>query len=122
MIVTEVNSSSLHKVRRFLYTSGVAAILASACHHISFFLFTFGISESKIIYIITFADWARPFLIVVSLFALFISYLYIWHSPVKAATENANNQIKITDKAFFTFVVVLVLIVFMLPYFAPCTY
>jgi len=123
MITSDISSPSLQKVRSVLYTAGIAAILASACHHISFLLATFGFSETKIVYIVTLTDWARPFLIVVALISLLISYLYIWKNPSSSETssEIIAMQIKITDKAFFAFVTMLVLVVLMLPYFAPCT-
>ena len=123
MITSDISSPpSLQKVRNVLYTGGIAAILASACHHISFLLATFGFSETKIVYIVTLADWARPFLIVVALFSLLISYLYIWQNP--SSSERGSEIIAMqinTDKAFFAFVAMLVLVVLMLPYFAPCT-
>lgn len=109
--------------RLALYTGGISAILASTCHHISFLLVNFGFSNSKIIYIVTLADWARPFLIVVALIALFISYKDIWHisSSDKLGRFNPISQTMVTDKAFFLFVAMLVLILLMLPYFSPCT-
>ncbi len=108
---------------RSLYAGGIAAILASTCHHISFLLVTFGLSNSKILYIVTLADWARPFLITVAIIALFISYRHIWSisSIHKTGRDSTNSQSKVTDKAFFIFVSMLVIIVLMLPYFAPCT-
>ena len=123
MITSDISSPPLQKVRTVLYTGGIAAILASACHHISFLLATLGFSETKIVYIVTFTDWARPFLIVVALISLFISYLYIWQNPSSSekGLEIITMQIKFNDKAFFALVAMLVLIVLMLPYFAPCT-
>ena len=124
MITSDISSSpSLQKVRNVLYTGGIAAILASACHHISFLLATLGFSETKIVYIVTFTDWARPFLIVVALISLVISYLYIWQNPSSSekGVEIIAMQIRFTDKAFFALVTMMVLIVLMLPYFAPCT-
>lgn len=123
MITSDISSPPLQKVRGVLYTAGIAAILASACHHISFLLATFGFSKTKIVYIVTLTDWARPFLIVVALISLLISYLYIWQNPGSSETgsEIIAMQTKIIDKAFFAFVTMMVLVVLMLPYFAPCT-
>ncbi len=108
---------------RSLYAGGIAAILASTCHHISFLLVTLGLSNTKIIYIVTLADMARPFLIAVALIALFISYLRIWHisTAYKAGRENTISRAKITNKVFFLFITLLVITVLMLPHFLPCT-
>ena len=106
-----------------LYTGGISAILASTCHHISFLLVAFGLSNARIVYIVTLADMARPFLIAVALIALFISYLHIWHisSAYKAGSDNTISRVKVTDKVFFAFIALLVIGVLMLPHFAPCT-
>jgi hypothetical protein len=108
--------------RTALYTGATSAILASTCHHISYLLVTLGFSDSKILYIVTLADWARPFLIVVAIIALFISYKDIWHISFsyKSGRDNSIPQAIVTDKVFFFFVSMLVIIVLMLPYFAPC--
>jgi hypothetical protein len=112
-----------HKTARIaLYTGATAAILASTCHHISFLLSTFGLSSTKILYIVTLADWARPFLILVALITLFISYKDIWHISFayKPDRDNEISRAMITDKAFFLFVAMVVITVLMLPYIAPC--
>ena len=108
---------------RALYAGGIAAILASTCHHISYLLLTFGLSSAKILYIVTLADWARPFLILVALITLFISYKDIWHISFyyNSGRGNPTSRSMLTDKAFFLFVTMLVIVVLMLPYFAPCT-
>jgi mercuric ion transport protein len=108
--------------RGALYTGGIAAILASACHHISFLLIASGFSNTRILYIVTLADRARPFLIVIASIALFISYLRIWRIPSAYTTgiDRANSETKLTDKIFFSFITILVLIVLMLPHFTPC--
>jgi mercuric ion transport protein len=105
-----------------LYAGGIAAILASTCHHISFLLATLGLSNTRILYIVTIADWSRPFLIIVSLIALFISYQNIWRIPFtyKSGRNNSISPSKLTDKIFFSFITMLIIIVFMLPYVAPC--
>ena len=106
-----------------LYTGATAALLASACHHISFLLIAFGLSSTKILYVVTLTDWARPFLVIVALIALFISYKNIWQISFsfKSGSGNEISRPIATDKAFFFFVAMLVMIVLMLPYFAPCT-
>lgn len=112
-----------HKTARIaLYTGATAAILASTCHHISFLLVTFGLSSTKILYIVTLADWARPFLILVALITLFISYKDIWHISFayKSDRDNEISRAMVTDKAFFLFVAMVVITVLMLPYIAPC--
>ena len=105
-----------------LYAGGIAAILASTCHHISFLLVTLGLSNTKIVYIVTLADWARPFLIAVAVITLFISYQYIWHISFsyKADKDGPISRSKATDKGFFLFIAMLVIVVLMLPHFAPC--
>ena len=112
-----------HKTARIaLYTGATAAILASTCHHISFLLSMFGLSSTKILYIVTLADWARPFLILVALITLFISYKDIWHISFSYKSDR-NNEISRTiliDKVFFLFVTMVVITVLMLPYIAPC--
>ena len=101
----------------------MAALLASTCHHISFLLVTLGLSNTKIVYIVTLADWARPFLIIIALIALFISYQRIWHisSAYKAGRDSPISRVKVTEKIFFSFLVMLTVFVLMLPHFAPCT-
>ncbi len=115
--------SKYQNPRIALYTGATAALLASACHHISFLLITFGLSSTKILYIVTLADWARPFLIIVALITLFISYKNIWQISFsfKSGSGNEISRPIATDKAFFFFVAMLVIIVLMLPYIAPCT-
>ena len=105
-----------------LYVGGMAAILASTCHHISFLLSRLGLTESKILYIVTLADWARPFLVAVALITLFISYRHIWHisSAYKAGRDSPISLAKATDKVFFLFITMIVIIVLMLPHFVPC--
>ena len=112
-----------HRTARIaLYTGASAAILASTCHHISFLLSTFGLSSTKILYIVTLADWARPFLILVALITLFISYKDIWHISFTYKSDRYNeiSRVMVTDKAFFLFVTMIIITVLMLPYIAPC--
>ncbi len=122
MIASGTNPPPSNSTRIALYTGGTAAILASICHPSSFLLNTLGLSDSRILYIITLAEEARPFLVVIALIALFISYLRIWQptSAYKAGKHKTISQIKITYKVFFLFVAMLVLIILILPYFAPC--
>lgn len=106
-----------------LYTGATSALLASTCHHISYLLITFGVSSTKILYIVTLTDWARPFLVIVALISLFISYKNIWHISFsyKSGRDNEIARTMMTDKFFFLSVTMLVIIILMLPYFAPCT-
>jgi len=114
-----VYTSPFKSTRNALSIGGTAAILASICHPSSFLLNTLGLSDSRILYLITLAEWARPLLIVVALIALFFAYLRIWHTT-SGYKVNVIPQVKVTDKVFFLFVAMLVLIILMLPYFAPC--
>jgi len=122
MVATGIDQPTSMRGRGALYTGGIAAILASTCHHISFLLATLGLSNTKILYIVTIADWSRVFLIAVALIGLFISYQHIWRisSAYKAGRDSAISQVKATDKVFFSFVAMLVIFVLMLPYIAPC--
>lgn len=129
-MLNSTNQASLpYKDSRFpsarfaLYTGGISSILASTCHHISFLLVTLGISNSKILYIVSLTDWARPFLIIIAIISLFISYGSIWSISViyKTGRNSTNSQTKVTDKLFFLFITMLVIINLMLPYISPCT-
>jgi len=122
MVATGIDQPTLMRGRGALYTGGIAAIFASTCHHISFLLATLGLSNTKILYIVTIADWSRMFLIAVALIGLFISYQHIWRIPsaYKAGRDSAISQVKAADKVFFSFVAMLVIFVLMLPYIAPC--
>ena len=122
MITSGSNLPPSKSARIALCIAGVAAILGSICHPSSFLLNMLGLSDARILYIITLAEWARPFLIVIALIALFISYLRIWYptSSRKSGGVGWITQVKVTYKVFFLFVVMLVLIVLILPYFAPC--
>ena len=116
-IFTEDSSPLLYSKRVPLYTSGVAAILASICC-IGFFLFTaIGLSSSTSLYLITLAEWSRVPLLVVSLVALVFAYQRIWHpvSTYKHGEACANPQVTMTNKVFFSVVAALVVGMFMLP-------
>ena len=124
MIVTaEITRSPSKNGHGPLYAGGIAAVLASTCHHISFLLVALGLSNTKIVYIVTLADWARPFLIIVALISLAISYRYIWStsSAFNSGKDGSSSQTQIIDKAFYVFIVTFVILVLMLPHFAPCT-
>ena len=125
MTITSISTDQLPSKNGHgaLYAGGIAAILASTCHHISFLFATLGLSSTKIIYMVTLADWARPFLITMAIIALFISCRYIWSvsSLHETGRDSTSSQTKVGDKAFFVFIAMLVIIVLMLPYFFPCT-
>lgn len=122
MITFRTNPPPSNSARIALYIGGTAAILASICHPSSFLLIALGLSDARILYIITLAEETRPFLVVIALIALFISYLRIWQptSSRRSGGVGTITQVKVTYKVFFLFVVTLVLIVLILPYFAPC--
>jgi mercuric ion transport protein len=104
-----------------LCTGGASAVLASICCIGPFLLVTLGFSSAKILYLLTLADWSRPFFVLLALAALLFSYNSIW-SSTSAHTANggcrSQKEIMIY-KCYFLFVVSLVVTVLMLPYFAP---
>jgi len=110
--------SPFKSTRIALYIGGTAAILASICHPSSFLLNTLGLSDSRILYLLTLAEWSRPFFIVVALVALCFAYQRMWHpvSAYKSGQIFVTPQIKRTYKAYFLFVTMLVVTVLMLPY------
>lgn len=112
-----------NRARVSLYIGGIAAILASICHLSSFMLITLGLNKSNVLYVVTLADWARPYLIFIALIALFISYRHIWHMSFAygVGIDSQISRAKVTDKVFFLFIVMLVISVLMLPYLSPCT-
>jgi len=101
MVATGIDQPTLMRGRGALYTGGIAAILASTCHHISFLLATLGLSNTKILYIVTIADWSRMFLIAVALIGLFISYQHIWRisSAYKAGRDSGCHACNICTHA-----------------------
>ncbi|TFH08054.1 MAG: hypothetical protein E4H07_08255 [Nitrosomonadales bacterium] len=107
---------------KVLYAGGIAAIVASTCHHLSYLFVMLGLSGGTTLYIITLTEIARPFLIIVTIITLLISYQNIWgiSSVHKDGSSNITSQTKITDKVFFTFIVMIMIVVLLLPYFAPC--
>ena len=117
MTFTEDNAPLLHSTRIPLYTGGMAAILASICCIGSFLFITLGVSSSTSLYLITLAEWSRIPLLLISLVALFIAYLRIWHPALtyKHGKACANPQVTMTNKVFFLVVAVLVIGMFMLP-------
>jgi len=111
----------LNNGRVSLCIGGVAAILASICCLGPFLLITIGLSSAGVLYLMTLAEWSRPFLIVVALVALFFAYLRIWHpAPAyKSGQICAIPQVKMTYTVYFLAVAMLVVVVLMLPYVAP---
>jgi mercuric ion transport protein len=103
-----------------LYTGGISAILASTCCLGPFLLVTLGLSNAWILYLITVADWARPFFILLALITLGVSYQYIWGSFTVRKTDGIRMRQKelMPYKVYFLFVVFLVAAMLMLPYFA----
>ena len=120
-IFNDVARPLLYKNARIgLSVGGVAAILASVCCLGSFFLVTLGISNAGILYLMTLADWSRPFFILLALLSLIFSYNSIWVSPSHKSTGTCTPRKEIiANKAYYFFVVALVVAMLMLPYFAP---
>jgi mercuric ion transport protein len=106
--------------RLALYTGGTSAILASICCLGPFLLVTLSLSGAWTLYLITVADWARPFFILLALITLGVSYHIIWGSVSVLTTEGVCMTRKelMTYKVYFLFVVLLVVAMLMLPYFA----
>ena len=116
----EILKENLSAQRLALYTGGVAAILASICCLGPFLLFTIGLSSATVLYFITAAEWSRPFFILIALIALMYSYQYIWHpTPSNYSVETCSTKKNMMAyRVFFTFVTLLIILVFMLPYIA----
>lgn len=104
-----------------LCIGGLSAILASICCLGTFLLVKLSFSDSRILYLLTLADWSRPFFILLALATLLFSYHSIWGSPsVRTAKGGCKTKKEIMAcKCYFLFVVSLVVTVLMLPYFAP---
>ena len=122
----KMTSSTTHPLpyrnaRIALCTGGASAVLASICCIGPFLLVTLGFSSAKILYLLTLADWSRPFFVLLALAALLFSYNSIWSSTsVLTAKRVCMSQKEIMIyKCYFLFVVSLVVTVLMLPYFAP---
>jgi mercuric ion transport protein len=122
----KMTSSTTHPLqyrnaRIALCAGGTSAVLASICCIGPFLLVTLGFSSAKILYLLTLADWSRPFFVLLALAALLFSYSSIWSSTsVLTAKGVCMSQKEIMIyKCYFLFVVSLVVTVLMLPYFAP---
>ena len=108
----------IKSTRIALSIGGMTAILASICCLGPFLLVTLGLSSAWILYLITLAEWSRPFFIVLAFVVLCFAYQRMWH-PVSAYNPEqicVTPQIKRTYKAYFLFVTMLVVTVLMLPY------
>ena len=119
MIVTKGNAHYLNSTRAILYTGGVTAILASTCCIGSFLYTAIGLSRPTSLYLVTLAEWGRIPLLVVSLITLVLAYKRIWHpvSTYETGEDCASPLIIQTNKVFFYIVALLVIGMFMLPYF-----
>ncbi len=115
---TTDNHSPLKSGRISLRIAGVSAILASICYLGPFLLIAYGLSSSWILLLITLSEWSRPILIVLALIALCFAYEQIWHpkSTYNPGQIYVTPQVKRTYRAYFLFIVMLVVIVLMLPY------
>lgn len=108
------------KARIGLSIGGVSAILASVCCLGTFLLTTLKFSNAGILYLMTLADWSRPFFILLALLSLIFSYNSIWgsRSHMRMGVCTTRKEM-MANKAYFLFVVGLVVTMLMLPYFAP---
>ncbi len=122
----KMTSSTTHPLqyrnaRIALCAGGASAVLASICCIGPFLLVTLGFSSAKILYLLTLADWSRPFFVLLALAALLFSYNSIWELYLRTYGKGgcmSQKEIMIY-KCYFLFVVSLVVTVLMLPYFAP---
>lgn len=107
--------------RTALGVSAIAALLAPVCCLGPFLLITLGLSSAWILYLMSLAECSRPFLIIIALLTLILSFQRIWHpiSPALMGQTCSIQQDIVTYKGFFIFVVTLVIIILMLPYVAP---
>ncbi len=115
---TFVYMSPFKSTRIALSIGGMTAVLASICCLGPFLLVTLGFSSAWILYLLTLAEWSRPFFIVLALIALCFAYQRMWHpvSAYKSGQIFVTPQIKRTYKAYFLFVTMLMVTVLMLPY------
>lgn len=109
------------KARIALNIGGASAVLASICCLGTFLMITLGFSSAKILYLLTFAEWSRPFFILVALATILFSYNSVWGSTstCKAKGGCMNEKEIMMYKCYYIFVVSLVVSVLMLPYFDP---
>ena len=122
----KITNSTMHPLpykhaRIALCTGGASTVLASICCIGPFLLVTLGFSSAKILYLLTLADWSRPFFVLLALATLLFSYNSIWGSNYVLTAKGVcmtQNEMMIY-KCYFLFVVSLVVTVLMLPYFAP---
>ncbi len=122
----EMASSTTHilpykNARTALNIGSASAVLASICCLGTFLLVTIGYSSAKILYLLTLADWSRPFFILVALVSILYSYNNIWN-PASICTAKGgcmNEKEIMMYKCYYLFVVSLVISVLMLPYFGP---
>ena len=104
-----------------LCIGGVSAALASICCLGTFLLVKLSFSDSRILYLLTLADWSRPFFILLALVTLTFAYHRIWNSTSTRAANGSciSQEETMACKCYFFFVVSLVVTVLMLPYFDP---
>ncbi len=112
------NPSPSKSGRASLRIGGVSAILASICCVGPYLFVAMGISSSSVLYLITLAEWSRPFFILIALIALCFAYQQLWRPELAYNPGRAcmTPLLKKTYKGYFCFVVLLVISVLMLPY------
>ena len=121
MISSTTHTPSYKNARIALNTGGASAVLASICCLGTFLLITLGFSSAKILYLLTFADWSRPFFILVALASVIYSYNGVWGSTSTCTAKGGciNQKEIMMYKCYYIFVISLVVTVLMLPYFGP---
>lgn len=117
------NFSPLKSGRASLRIGGIAAILGSLCCVGPYLLAALGISSSIALYLITLFEWPRPFFISLAFIALCFSYQQIWRPEAAYNLRQAcvKPQTINVYKAYFLFILVLVVAVLMLPYIVSGT-
>ena len=109
--------------RAFLFTGGLAAILASTCCLGPLVLITLGVSGAWISNLTLLAPY-RAIFIVSAILALFFAYRRIWGSLVtcQSAQVCARPHVNRSYNLFFWIVVVLVFVALGFPLVAPWFY
>ena len=120
-ISSSANPPPYKNARIALCIGGVSAIFATICCIGAVLLVKLGFSDSKILYLLTLADWARPFFILLALVTLIFSYHGIWGSTplCKGGRVCTTQKEMMIYKCYFFFILSLVVTMLMLPYFAP---
>ena len=115
--------SDSHSGQAFLFTGGLAAILASTCCLGPLVLIMLGVSGAWISNL-TLLEPYRPIFIVAAISALFFAYRRIWRSPAtcQPAQVCAQPHVNRSYKLLFWIVVALVFVALGFPLVAPWFY